>query len=149
MQEYFLFILFGVMVGISIAAQSGVNAMLKTILSSPIQAAFISFLIGTIVLGIITITQGYKWFGSSDISKLPWWAWLGGALGAFNISMSVFLAPRLGALLLCVSIVFGQMIASLLFDNLGIVGYPKIEITLTRFIGAFLIAGGLYLVANK
>jgi transporter family-2 protein len=40
-------------VGTSLASQAGLNAQLRVALSSPIQAAFISFLVGTIILGVV------------------------------------------------------------------------------------------------
>ncbi len=148
-QEYYLLILFGLSVGVCITTQSGLNATLKTALSSPIQSAFISFLVGTITLGIIAFSHGNTWFNADGLSKLPWWAWVGGALGAFNITMSVYLVPKLGALLLGASIITGQIIASLAFDHFGLIGYPKIDVTAHRLIGACLIMSGLYYIAHK
>ena len=145
---YFL-IAFSILIGFSLASQAGVNSQLRLALSSPIQAAFISFLVGTIVLGIIALIQGDSWFKPNSISNIPWWAWLGGIFGAFNIAMSIFLAPKLGALVLAVSIVCGQVIASLAFDQNGWLGYPKIEITFNRVLGAIFLVIGLFLVAKK
>lgn len=145
---YFL-LPFSILIGVSLASQAGVNAQLRTALSSPIQAAFISFLIGTIVLGAIAFTRGEPWFKANSIVNIPWWAWLGGVLGAFNIAMSIFLAPKLGALVLAVSIVVGQISASLLFDQNGWLAYPKIDITPNRVVGALLVVVGLFLVAKK
>ncbi len=70
-------------------------------------------------------------------------------LGAFNIAMSIFLAPKLGALVLAISIVCGQVIASLALDQNGWLGYPKIEITFNRVLGAIFLIVGMFLVAKK
>jgi transporter family-2 protein len=145
---YFLLPL-SVLVGFSLASQAGVNSQLRMALSNPIQAAFISFLIGTIVLGVIALVQGDTWFKPNSLALIPWWAWLGGAFGAFNIAMSVFLAPKLGAMVLAISIVVGQMLASLLLDQNGWLGFPKIEITPNRLIGALFVVIGLVLVVKK
>mgnify|MGYP006091071281 FL=1 len=145
---YFLLPL-SVLVGFSLASQAGVNSQLRIALSNPIQAAFISFLIGTIVLGIIALVQGDTWFKPNSLTLMPWWAWLGGFLGAFNIAMSVFLAPKLGAMVLAISIVVGQIMASLVLDQNGWLGYPKIEITVNRVIGALFVVIGLFLVVKK
>ena len=145
---YFLLPL-SVLVGFSLASQAGVNSQLRLALSNPIQAAFISFLIGTIILGVIALLQGGTWFKANSLISIPWWAWLGGALGAFNIAMSVFLAPKLGAMVLAISIVVGQIMASLVLDQNGWLGYPKIEITVNRVIGALFVVIGLFLVVKK
>jgi transporter family-2 protein len=136
-------------VGASLASQAGLNAQLRVALSSPIQAAFISFLVGTLILGAACWYQGLPWFTKSSLVSVPWWAWFGGALGAFNIAMSIFLAPKLGAVAFVVSIVCGQIIASLVLDQNGWLGFPKIELTVNRILGASLIVLGVLLVAKK
>jgi len=145
----YLLLALSVLVGFSLASQAGVNSQLRMALSSPIQAAFISFLVGTVVLGIIAFSQGEVWFKPNSLASIPWWAWLGGVLGAFNIAMSIFLAPKLGAVILATSIVCGQVVASLALDQNGWLGYPKIAITPNRIFGAILIITGLFLVVKK
>ena len=103
----------------------------------------------TIILGVIALLQGDTWFKANSSISIPWWAWLGGALGAFNIAMSVFLAPKLGSMVLAISIVVGQIIASLILDQNGWLGYPKIDITPNRIIGALFVLIGLILVVKK
>jgi transporter family-2 protein len=101
------------------------------------------------LLTAIAVSQGAKWIDGNALAGLPWWAWLGGVLGAFNVAMSIFLAPRLGALLLAGSVITGQIVASLLLDKFGWLGYPKIPIDGQRAIGAMLMLCGLYLVASR
>lgn len=137
------------LVGASLASQAGVNAQLRLALGSPLQAAFISFLVGTIILGTIVALRSEPWFSRESLAATPWWAWLGGALGAFNIALAIYLAPKLGALLLAVATVSGQLMASLVLDHNGWLGYPRIELTLTRAAGAVLIVVGLLLVARQ
>lgn len=137
------------LIGLSLASQSGVNAQLRVALSSPIQAAFISFLTGTIILGAIAFAQGLPWFKPGTLSSIPWWAWAGGIFGAFNIAMSVFLAPKLGAVVLTMSVVCGQIITSLVLDQNGWLGYPRIELSASRVAGAALIVAGVLLVAKR
>jgi bacterial/archaeal transporter family-2 protein len=145
----YLLLPFSILVGFSFASQAGINAQLRLGLSNPIQAAFISFLVGTIILGIIAFIQGDSWFKPNALTTIPWWAWLGGFLGAFNVAMSIFLAPKLGALVLAVSIVCGQVIASLALDQHGWLGYPKIDISFNRVLGALFLIIGMILVAKK
>lgn len=136
-------------IGISLASQAGVNAQLREALHSPVQAAFISFLVGTIILGAAALAQDQAWFRPGSLATLPWWAWLGGVFGAFNVAMSVYLAPRLGALTLAITVVCGQMLASLIYDHNGWLGYPRIELTTQRVIGALLVVAGVLLVSKK
>lgn len=146
--SYLLF-LSAIIVGFSLASQAGVNAQLRSALSSPIQAAFISFLIGTVLLGIILLLQQDKWFSLSEAAAVPWWAWLGGFFGAFNIAVSIYLAPKLGAVALAISVVCGQVIASIFYEQHGLLGYPKLEITPHRIMGAILLVLGVIMVSKK
>jgi len=146
--SYFL-LLSATLVGISLASQAGINAQLREALASPVQAAFISFLIGTIILGVILILQKDHWLSFNEAKSIPWWAWLGGLLGAFNVAISIYLAPKLGAVALAISVVCGQVIASVFYDHYGVIGYPKIEISLNRVAGAVFLILGVILVARK
>ncbi|NOI21906.1 DMT family transporter [Vibrio mediterranei] len=142
-------VILSVVVGVGLVSQAGVNAQLKVGMSSSLQAAFVSFVVGTAVLGILVVIEGKPWFPQGSISSLPWWAWIGGLLGAFNIAMSIYLAPQLGALALAISIVCGQVIASIFYDQYGLLGYPTIEMTPQRIGGAFLIILGVMLVTYQ
>jgi hypothetical protein len=57
----YLLLPISLLIGISLASQAGVNSQLRLALSNPIQAAFISFLFGTIILGIVAFIQGDAW----------------------------------------------------------------------------------------
>jgi transporter family-2 protein len=138
-----------IVVGVSLASQAGVNAQLRTALASPVQAAFLSFLIGTLVLGAIILIQNDNWFSPAEALNIPWWAWLGGFFGAFNIVMSIYLAPKVGAVALAISVVCGQVIASIFYDQQGLLGYPKIEISTNRIIGAVFLIIGVIMVSKK
>jgi bacterial/archaeal transporter family-2 protein len=137
------------LIGACGASQAGLNARLRLALHSPIQAAFISFLIGTLLLGTLALMLGDPWSTHAALAALPWWAWLGGLLGAFNVAMSVYLAPRLGALALAISILCGQVLVSMLLDHNGWLGYPRIELTGQRLLGAVFIVAGVCLVAMR
>lgn len=147
--SFYLLLPFSLLIGVSVASQAGVNAQLRLALSSPIQAAFVSFLVGTLILGVIALLQGGPWLKPNALSTIPWWAWLGGVFGAFNIAMSVFLVPKLGAVVLTTTLVLGQVVASMALDQNGWLGYPKIEVSLGRIAGALLIAVGVLLVAKR
>lgn len=148
LSSYFLLISAS-LVGFSLASQAGVNSQLRLALASPLQAAFLSFLVGTLVLGAIVVVQRHSWPSGQAVFNIPWWAWLGGFLGAFNIAMSIYLAPKLGAVALTISVVGGQLIASLFYDHYGLLGYPKLEVSASRVVGAVFLILGVIMVARK
>ena len=147
--SHYLFVLAAMLVGIGLVSQAGINAQLRLGMGSAIQAAFVSFAFGTVVLGVLAFLQNEPWIGAAGMSSVPWWAWLGGLLGAFNITLSIFLVPRLGALALALAIVGGQIITSLIYDQKGWLGYPEVEITWERLTGAALVILGIFLISKR
>lgn len=146
--KYLLLPLLGIVVGISLTSQSGINSQLRNWLGSPFQAAFVSFLVGTVFLGSVVVIFT-KWQVSKNLVTAPPWIWVGGILGSFNIAASIFLVPKLGALSLIMAIVGGQIIAAIVFDHFGIMGYPKISVTSWRLLGCLLVMAGLFLAMKK
>ena len=56
----------------------------------------------------------------------------GGALGAFYVTGSIVVAPRLGAVTLIAVILAGQALASLVVDHYGMVGFDAHPATAGR-----------------
>jgi transporter family-2 protein len=137
--------LLGLAVGAGLTIQAGVNAQFRQHLYSPFQAAFFSFLVGTIILAIMVVMQHANKPSWQDLMNVPAWLWVGGFLGAFNISMSIILAPRLGALSFIIVIVCGQLITSTLLDHFGWLGFNKHPINWQRVSGIALVFIGLLL----
>jgi transporter family-2 protein len=59
---------------------------------------------------------------------------------------TIVLAPRLGAATLVAAVVAGQMLASVLLDQYGLVGFPVHPLSALRLLGAGLVIGGVILV---
>ncbi len=146
--EFSTLIIMGLALGIALALQAGVNAQLRQFLQSPYQAAFISFLIGTLVLAAVVGFQQAARPSLQDLMNIPAWLWLGGVLGAFNVSMAIILAPRLGALSFTIVVVCGQILASLLLDHFGWLGFEQHSINWQRVVGSGLVVVGLVLTAK-
>jgi transporter family-2 protein len=72
----------------------------------------------------------------------------GGLLGVFFLVSTMVLGPKLGAGMTFAAIVSGQMIASLIFDQTGAIGFPFHAITPPRVLGACLIVAGVVLIAR-
>lgn len=138
----------GLASGIALTVQAGINAQLREYVHSPYQAAFFSFLIGTLMLGAVILFQSSPRPQLNELMQVPPWLWIGGLLGAFGVSMSIILAPRLGAVNLTIVIVCGQMLASLVLDHFGWVGFEKHPINWQRIAGALMLLGGLLLTTK-
>jgi transporter family-2 protein len=140
------FVLFGLAAGAMLPFQAGVNAQLSSYLDSPVRAALVSFVVGAIVLVAVWLAVARGWTSTERMGAAPWWAWIGGALGAFYVVGSITAAPRLGAVTLIGVILAGQAIASLAVDHFGMVGFEQHPTTPGRVAGLLLIACGVLFV---
>jgi transporter family-2 protein len=113
-----------VLSGVAVAAQSGVNAMLARGVGSPVHAALVSFAVGTLALLVVAFARRDAIPARAAMAALPWWAWIGGVLGAAYITMAVVAAPRLGAGSLVAAVIAGQLAAAVAIDHFGWLGFP-------------------------
>jgi bacterial/archaeal transporter family-2 protein len=141
-----LYLLFAFVAGAMIPFQAGINAQLAHWIHSPVRAALVSFVVGTIALLVLSVAIWRPLPSGSRIADAPWWVWIGGLLGAFYVAGSVVVAPRLGAAVLLAAVVAGQLLASLLVDQFGWVGFREHHISPGRAIGMALVLGGVLLV---
>jgi bacterial/archaeal transporter family-2 protein len=126
--------------------QVGMNTELADWVNSPFRAAFVSFLVGTLVLLVVAAFVVKPVPSWARLGDAPWWVWIGGALGAFYVVGSIVSAPKLGAATLVALVVAGQALASLAVDHFGWVGFEENPISVGRIGGMLLIAAGVVLV---
>ncbi|MDQ7031651.1 MAG: DMT family transporter [Desulfonauticus sp.] len=148
MKGNFIYLLLGIIAGFVVSAQPGMNSVLDRKLGGPIIASTISFLVGSIALILLIMVLRISLPDWTSIKSVPWWAWLGGLLGAFFVIITVILAPKVGATTLMAVVLAGQVVASLLYDQFGLLGFPVHPVSLLRIIGIIFIFVGLYFV-NK
>lgn len=132
-------------IGLMLPLQGLVNARLGAQVGGPIVAAFVSFLIGTLLLGAyLLVTRTPLSIGGA--ARLPPWIWTGGLLGALYVACFTLLMPRLGAASLVCLAILGQVSASLLFDHFGVLQAPR-RADPVRIVGAVLMIIGVLMVA--
>jgi transporter family-2 protein len=124
------------------------NGTLRSLLGSPIVAALISFLVGSLALAVYAGLARTPLPLRAQLGAVPAWAWLGGVLGAFYVASSVIVGPRLGAATLLALVVLGQLGTSLLVDHYGWLGFPQHPLNLVRVLGAVLLFGGVLLITR-
>ncbi len=140
------FIALALAAGACIPLQAGVNAALSRYVAGPVQAALISFTVGTIGLAVLCLAARLPLPLAAAVGQTHVWHWLGGLLGAFLVSLTVFLAPKIGAATMIALIVAGQMFGSIVLDHFGWVGYDLRPASFARLAGALLIVAGVILV---
>ncbi len=144
-----LFLLIAALSGALIPIQAGVNASLRNYLPHPVFAAVTNFLVGLTLLSISVVVMRATPPSLQMISKVPWWCWVGGSMGAALVLSGIFLSHRLGAATFIACIILGQLTASVVCDHYGLVGFAVHPVSLQRLFGIAVLAGGVVLIRTS
>ena len=131
--------------GAATALQAPTNAKMMGAVGSPVNAAFVSFAVGTAALGILAVVLQVR----PDMAAsraLPWYAWVGGLYGAIFVVAAAWGVPRLGVATTIILMVAGQLLLSVVLDHFGVMGMPKQPISLGRVAGIGLVIAGVLMV---
>ena len=134
--------------GAATALQAPTNAKMMTAVGSPVNAAFVSFAVGTAALGILAVILQTK----PDMAAsraLPWYAWVGGLYGAIFVVAAAWGVPKLGVATTITLMVAGQLLLSLVLDHFGVMDVPKQPMNLGRVAGVALVLIGVLLVRRS
>ena len=145
-----LFFFIAVLAGVLLPLQAGLNTELGRAVNSPVYAAFLSFIVGS--LGLLAYCLIARDVQLADICggvQLPWVYWTGGLMGAFYVAAIIILTPKLGVALTFGLTVAGQMVFSVVVDHYGWLGVPVHPINWVRTIGVLLIVGGVVLIRTN
>lgn len=128
--------------GAAVAVQVQVNGGLGRKVGL-LEASFISFFIGTLILFFFAI-----FFGKGNlllVTEVPKWQLIGGLLGAFYVAMNIFSVNKIGVTSTLMAIVFGQILVGAIIDHFGLFGGEKYPITGTKIIAILLLFVSIYL----
>jgi bacterial/archaeal transporter family-2 protein len=139
------FLVLAVAAGGALPFQAGINARLAAFVGGPIRASMISFAVGTVVLLVLALVATRSVVATGRLGQVPWWGWIGGAVGAGYVASTVAAAPRLGALNLFAAVIFGQLLCSVLLDHFGVL-YAEHGLSAGRVAGVVLLGAGVALV---
>jgi transporter family-2 protein len=142
----YFYILIALIAGAMIPTQAAVNNKLALVVSSPIVAAFVSFVVGTLALLVYLLFSGVQVSNLAALRNASPVAWTGGLLGAFFVASSVFLLPKLGVALTFSLIIASQMFVTLVIDHFGLLGLPVKEVNLARVAGILLVVAGVIII---
>lgn len=134
-----------VLAGGATALQAPTNAKMMGAVGSPVNAAFVSFAVGTAALGILAVILQTR----PDMvaaRALPWYAWVGGLYGAIFVVAAAWGVPRLGVALTITLMVAGQLLIGLILDHFGAFGTAAHPLNLGRVAGVALVIVGVVMV---
>jgi transporter family-2 protein len=141
-------VLVGVGAGCLVGMQAPINSRLGKTVGS-LQAASFSFLVGTAVLLVIAAFVRGGLGSLSQVGQVPWWALVGGMLGAVYVTVALIAVRTLGASGLTVVVITGQLAISVAIDRFGLLGVARQPVGLQRVLGLALLAAGALLVVRK
>jgi bacterial/archaeal transporter family-2 protein len=136
-------------IGAAMTLQTAINSEVSQILGSSLQAALLSFSVGTVVLTGLVVLEKNQFPQIQELFSLPWYAWCAGALGVYAMSLSIYTAPKLGFLTFSGLVIFGQLLTSMLFDHFGWLGAEKNPIHWQRLLGGVVIFVGVLLTLQR
>lgn len=131
--------------GAAAALQGPTNARLAAGLGAPVNAALVSFAVGTVTLAALALFMQQR-TDAASVRDLPGWAWIGGLYGALFVVVLAWATPKLGVATSLAAVVAGQVVLGLAIDHFGLMGVPRQPVSLTRLGGAALVIGGMLLV---
>ncbi|HPF26126.1 MAG TPA: DMT family transporter [Steroidobacteraceae bacterium] len=141
-------ILLGLVAGLGLTVQVGMNAAIRNASGSAGFAALANFCVGIVaLLGFLLVTRT-PFPNLAALGALPAWVWLGGTMGALYVASATVIGPALGGTMLLALTVLGQLLAALAVDHFGWLGFPQQPISLARIVGVLLLLTGTWLIAK-
>jgi len=143
---------FAFFAGITNTVMAGSNSTLGKKLHQPLIAAVVIYGVGLAAV-ILTAIVGALFNRAaippvSLIKDVPWWGWIGGALGSVYILANITVPEKIGASSFTGMTVTAAIITSIVMDHFGLVGFKQHPAGIARIIGACLMFVGLFLVAK-
>ncbi len=129
--------------GVFVALQPLINASLAVRVGL-VQSSFISFAVGTAVLGAVLLFWGHGSLLTAP--EAPWWQFTGGILGAFFVTAIILAVPKIGAAAALAATIASQLAAGAVFDRFGLLGMRQIPLDIWRVAGILLLFAGAALV---
>jgi transporter family-2 protein len=143
-----LAVLVGVGAGCLVGMQAPINSRLGKAVGS-VQAASFSFVVGTVALVLVVAIVRGGLGGLGHVGRAPWWALVGGLLGAVYVTVAIVAVRTLGASGLTAVVIAGQLAISVAIDRFGLLGVARQPVGGQRVIGLLLLAAGVLLVVRK
>lgn len=149
MDSGWMLYLLPLLAGLLNSVQSGTNGALNRAIEAPAVVALIALTLAfATVAGVGLVFGKVALPDAGKAASAPWWAWLGGVLGAAVIIAQPIAAPRLGAAVFMGILVTSSVCASIALDHFGLAGFKEHAASWGRIGGAVLMVAGVWLVAT-
>jgi transporter family-2 protein len=124
------------------------NGALRGALTNPWLASTISFLPIVAFLVVLFFCFPSPLPTAEGVSAMPWWAPLGGLIGAFAVIAGLLFVDKVGAGAFAGLTITANILMSLLIDQFGMFGMEVHHLNIWRIVGGVLMVGGIALIAT-
>lgn len=124
------------------------NNALRTSMENPWLASIISFLPIIALLSVILMCLPSPMPSSESLAAMPWWAPLGGLVGAFAVVCGLFFVGQVGAGTFGGLTITANILMSLLIDKYGWFGMNVHDLSPGRIVGAILMVAGIAMISK-
>ncbi|WP_165354633.1 DMT family transporter [Tropicimonas sp. IMCC6043] len=139
-------VLLALLVGATMSVYLPMIARMAALLGSAPLANVPFYALGLVTSIVIAVATGSRAAEFRMLSTLPPWLLLAGVMSAGMIMGSSFLVPRIGIGAFFVLMVSGQVLAGLVFGQLGLFGVPASVLSIGKVGGALMVIGGVWLI---
>lgn len=129
--------------GAGVPFQAASNAALGRALGHPLWGTLASLSVSLVAVAALLLIMRVPAPALGAAVRGPAWWWIGGVAGVVYITAALLLAPRLGVASFMVSVVAGQMLASLVIDHCGLMGLAHRPAGVARLAGVGLMLLGM------
>ncbi len=133
--------------GITVAVQPSINGRLAERIGV-VESSCISFAVGTLALFAIVLVSG-RAGNLRGIADAHWWELTGGLLGAFFVTLTIVIVPRIGTAAAMAATIAAQLMTGLLLDHYGLFGFRAVPLDGKRVVGGILLLIGAGLVFRR
>jgi len=123
------------------------NNALKKALVNPWLGSLVSFLPIVAVLGVVCLCIPRPLPTASALGDMPWWAPLGGLVGAFAVVAGLLFVGKVGAGAFAGLTITANILMSLVIDKFGMFGMETHALSLGRVVGGLLMVAGVALIS--
>lgn len=123
------------------------NNALKKALVNPWLGSLVSFLPIVAFLAVVWMCLPRPLPSADSVTQMPWWAPLGGLVGAFAVVAGLLFVGKVGAGAFAGLTITANILMSLVIDKYGLFGMETHALSAGRIAGAALMVAGIGLIS--
>lgn len=129
--------------GVATSLQPGINRVAGEASGSKVYGGLLNFAVGLGAMAVVCMVIRPPLPEGARVAAAPWWAWTGGLLGAFFVTLAIFLVRPMGSANYFAAMIAGQLLGSMVIDHFGLLGLETHPFTWGRAAGVVLIGCGV------